>query len=638
MIPRQKTPSHLTKADKAARHRDAQIRYRNKKENRIATLLQTIETLQQQSNFNSLQQPHPIAVTSCPHCTRLSDHIIAAKAKLCELERTVAKLEERLRPSSRVPSANLSVFGTPFSSDVKSPLPSPVRGPALDLGILKSELKALDSLRESPLVDEFIRLRMEWETLDDDQSKRVHRLGLQQCQFKLLDSTSSVTDRAQILRIITWFRARHPMMVEPIPEAGGRKTTSTPTSSNGSTPSESTAVHESAVSFRRALKGIESLNNDRADELIGELVDAFWTWHGYGGDRTAQETQDHILNLKNLSRSLGDMCCDEDSVQAQIAYRLRKEARITELQQLVEHLERQLQQQRQHGHVQGSEPQEPRIVLECANCANQKAKLDQLMTALRSLEEEEIRLVAEKASLPQNHAPLPDSTPSLVSASAESVANPIVSATIGVFASAAIASAGLRNDFRNISSLRDNPQVEQLIELYMGIDAMADAKRKRILPKLERIKFKLIDSCNIHERNGVIEILAGFQQRNPLYPVPVPDLDALSTGSKSTDMRVLARVERDSIRGIVKAIPSLSASGDVIDLMFDECVTWEGLGGNRTQEETQEYLVKLNGYLQLLSSRCLGGDLIQLHMAMDVGRIANKQIWDTLYDEALGDQ
>ncbi|KAJ3069471.1 hypothetical protein HDU98_007463 [Podochytrium sp. JEL0797] len=294
---------------------------------------------------------------------------------------------------------------------------------------------------------------------------------------------------------------------------------------------------------------------------------------------------------------------------SQAKYRARKENRILELQQQLETLQR-------------LDSFDMTSVSECTDCPFQTAKLEESMRVLRGLEAHVVALQGEKEALLRqvDHSQTPDSL--------DDYGIPLPSP--GIIADAEV----MRAEMQRLPSLRYRQHdIDKLIHIRMEFDTLTDDQSRRIqFLRFEKTKFNLMDACTLLERKRIIEIIEWFRSRHraavsPVeeHSVPIPAQAALPAMIR-TDL---------SLSDDMKRIPSLQGAWEVIDRWTEERASWRGLSGNRTQRETQDYILRHNDYVRALAKLCVGDELIQFYLALEVGRTANKHIWDVLYDEAL---
>ncbi|KAJ3058838.1 hypothetical protein HDU98_005110, partial [Podochytrium sp. JEL0797] len=274
------------------KHRHAQAKYLAKKENRIAELLQQVELL--------TQRRAPPQEQICAQCTNEANVLKESMLKLQSLVDMAASLElekASLLRLSREPRWITSLPPTPAFS-IASP---PIDGINRDLQSMRSQLSSLPSILNNPLVEDLVKLRLEFDTLTGDQPKRMKSLQFEYTKFKMMDACT-LLERRRIVEILEHFHSLHPMYVKPVHDVYH---------SPSMTPIPVTAQTDDPM--RDQLLRIPSLRN--ASCLIDRFIDECGSWKGFSGDRTMWETQEYILRQNDFVRSLADLCVGEDLIQ-----------------------------------------------------------------------------------------------------------------------------------------------------------------------------------------------------------------------------------------------------------------------------------------------------------------------------------
>ncbi|KAJ3062006.1 hypothetical protein HDU98_002076 [Podochytrium sp. JEL0797] len=265
----------------------------------------------------------------------------------------------------------------------------------------------------------------------------------------------------------------------------------------------------------------------------------------------------------------------------------------------------------------------------CCYCLKESAKLEQSMTTLRRLRNVVANLEAKKSQLVAFNQ-LPSKS---LSADLFSFLTVLPNPVEGIIHDIEV----VRTELTALPSLRENPEVAELIRLRLEFDTLIGDQPRRIqFLKFEHTKFKLMDACTVLERKRVIEIIEWFRSRNRVIVSPVEDSRLSHPAPNAPLTSPAIQIYKDlSFRENMKRIASLKRVWDVIDYWSDEFHAWKGYTGCRTQRETQDFILRQNDFVRALARMCVGDDLIRFHLALEIGRASNKTLWDTLYREAL---
>ncbi|KAJ3066137.1 hypothetical protein HDU98_010541 [Podochytrium sp. JEL0797] len=263
-------------------HRQAQARYRAKKEARIAELLQQVEFLNR----------HPTNQTrNCLRCVLEEQRLSEAMSYLRELTDKKNLLEARKASLLNHQPQHESV--------------TIVDGSLRDLEIMRSELKKLSSLRDSPHVDELVNMIKEYKR----ERTEIQSLRVDYAKFNVMD-TCALLERRNAIEIVEGsfglFRLQTADVISP---------THIVTTTTAIAPCVVAPVAmRSDFSFTELLMRIPSLRDQR--EILNRFCEGSWAWQGYSGKRTQKETQDHILRQNNFVRAIAKKCeCKEDLIE-----------------------------------------------------------------------------------------------------------------------------------------------------------------------------------------------------------------------------------------------------------------------------------------------------------------------------------
>ncbi|KAJ3062328.1 hypothetical protein HDU98_001789 [Podochytrium sp. JEL0797] len=198
----------------------------------------------------------------------------------------------------------------------------------------------------------------------------------------------------------------------------------------------------------------------------------------------------------------------------------------------------------------------------------------------------------------------------------------------------------VRNELKAIHSLQNSPHVDELIELRLEVDTMTDPDlRRRQFLRFETSKFKLMDACTILERKSIIKIVELFRSKHPvelMFPSTTPATSLASMKPLRSDPPAVLKTRTDlSLEQELLRIQSLSGAKELVERFVGECYSWEGFLRERGPREAYDFLLGCTHLIRMLANLCDDDDLIKFYLALEVTRAANKQIWDTLYQEAL---
>ncbi|KAJ3062007.1 hypothetical protein HDU98_002077, partial [Podochytrium sp. JEL0797] len=579
-------------------HRRAQERHCAKKENHILELEEQLRLLQQ-----TVPQEPLFQVTECDQCPILNSSLQQSLRTVQALSDTVVSLEAEKQSLLHLlnDDALLEIFAPP-----------PLQGIFSDAQVLRAGLKALPSLHNNPHIDDLIRLRLEFDTLRSDSSKRLQFLKFENTKFTILDACT-LLERKRVIELIEWFRSRNRVTVSPVEDS--RLAHPTP---NALLTSPAMNIRTD-ISFRENMKRIASLK--RVWDVIDYWSDEFHAWKGYTGCRTQRETQDFILRQNDFVRALARMCVGDDLIRFHLAleigrasnktlwerHRAKKENHILELEEQL----RLLQQ---------TVPQEPLFqVTECDQCPILNSSLQQSLRTVQALSDTVVSLEAEKQSL------------LLHPMSSEREAEPFIAddALLDLLSSPSLQAIMLdvevlRVELNALPSLHNSPHIDGLIRLRLEFETFRNDPPKQRLQFLqfENTKFKILDACTLLERKRVIELIQGFRFMHAAVVPAVIDHFNASTCHIACEHRCDLSFAED-----IKRIPSLRGAWSLIDQLMEETTSWKGHTGPRTQQETQDFLLRLNEHARGLARLCSWDDLIQFYMSLEVARTKNKQQW-----------
>ncbi|KAJ3059858.1 hypothetical protein HDU98_004115 [Podochytrium sp. JEL0797] len=198
----------------------------------------------------------------------------------------------------------------------------------------------------------------------------------------------------------------------------------------------------------------------------------------------------------------------------------------------------------------------------------------------------------------------------------------------------------MRTELKAIHSLQNSPHVDELIKVRLEIDTMTDPDfRGRQFLRFESTKFKLMDASTLLERKEIINIVELFRSKHQVV-LPLPSITPTSclvspkplNSYPPTGMKT--RMDLSFTQELLQ-IQSLNGAKELVERFVGECYSWEGFGRERGPKEAYDYLLGCYHLVKMLANLCDDDDLIKFYLALEVTRAANKQIWDTLYQEAL---